>query len=142
MPFAVVQERRGTELSAFRALAFFFFIICVTATVCWCFPLRACQAGHLNRFVCFYLTKCPSSLEGRTNCQKPHWRSCIARRPCQNMPLFFDRFLFERFGIVCAGATTFTHSITGDHFLHHNYASLDSMQLLFSTLFLFLYGAQ
>lgn len=25
MPFAVVQERRGTELSAFRALAFFFF---------------------------------------------------------------------------------------------------------------------
>lgn len=142
MPFAVVQERRGTELSAFRALAFFFFIICVTATVCWCFPLRACQAGHLNRFVCFYLTKCPSSLEGRTNCQKPHWRSRIARRPCQNMPLFFDRFLFERFGIVCAGATTFTHSITGDHFLHHNYASLDSMQLLFSTLFLFLYGAQ
>lgn len=33
MPFAVVQECRGTELSAFRALAFFFFIICVTATV-------------------------------------------------------------------------------------------------------------
>lgn len=32
MPFAVVQERRGTELSAFRALAFFF-IICVTASV-------------------------------------------------------------------------------------------------------------
>lgn len=54
----------GTELSAFRALAFFFFI-CITATVCWCFPLRECQAGHLNLFVCFYLTKCPSLIERR-----------------------------------------------------------------------------
>lgn len=83
----------GTELSAFRALAFFFYLYNRYSVLVFS-PSRV-SSGSFESIRVLLSHEVPIFNRKEEEIQKLHGRSCVARRPCQNVPQFYAVFFLS-----------------------------------------------